>query len=235
MDIWDEFSRGRPRRVHHHEILRGLLLVKGWVATDSKRPSIYVKTTDVSVLRWLDDTFGIFSNGIRKTHTAEEVREGMADRTFDLPQEAEPDPIYQWSLMSHPGIEQYAAEWYERDESGTRTKRVPETLERTPRTLRTWHIVGGRLERPGKATKSRAVYSITSIPAATTTLTTLMEPFEPRVYSASERAADDHESLVLYDAASFFAYIRAPPRPRFRAKWPDPGEALLGGDEGEDR
>lgn len=223
-----------PLDTKHHEILRGLLLVKGWVATDSQTPSIYVKTNDVSALRWLDDAFGIFSNGIRQTHTAEEVRAGMADLTFDLPEDAEPDPMYQWALMSHPDIEQYAEDWYEVDESGTRTKRVPETVERTPRTLRTWHIAGGRLERPGKATRSRAVFSITSIPAATETLEALMEPFEPRVYAASEMANHDHESLVLYDTAAFFDYIRAPPRPRFREKWPDPDEALLGGEANPD-
>lgn len=179
-----------PLDTKHHEILRGLLLVNGWVATDSQTPAIYVKTNNLSVLRWLDEAFGIFSNGIRQTHTAEE--------------------------------------WYERDESGTRTKRVPETVERTPRTLRTRHIVGGRLDRPGKATRSRAVFSITSISAATETLEALMEPFEPRVYAASEMADEVHESLVLYDTAAFFDYIRAPPRPRFREKWPTLTKPCLG-------
>lgn len=131
------------------------------------------------------------------------------------------------NVVSHVHLKQYAEEWYDHDESGQRVKQVPETIERTPLTLRTWHIAGGRLERPGKTTKRYAVFSITSIPAATETLVELMEPFHPRVYTTSDTAEGEMQSLVLGDTDAFFDFIGRVASQRFREKWPNSDEEVL--------
>lgn len=54
-----------------------------------------------------------------------------------------------------------------------------------------------------------------------------MAPFNPRVYTTSDNAGGEMQSLVLGDTESFFDFIGDIAPRRLREKWPDPDEAVL--------
>lgn len=212
-----------------HALVRGILLTHGSIETGAANPSLRVSSRREAVLEWLDAQFGVFSRGVHMAMTAEEVRESLESRD-DWSVTGETSPMYEWGLRTHPALQRYASRWYESDtETGERERRVPPHVERHPSTLLAWYLFAGRIARGDE--KPHVVFPFTSMNADLATVLTLLEPFNPRVYSDSKAPdVEKRQDIHLRDTQAFFKYIGTAPREEFASKWPRSSDELMADD-----
>lgn len=210
-----------------HALIRGILLYRGSIETGNAHPSLRVNSIDKPVLEWLDSQFGVLSRGVHKTHSPEEVRESLQSRGWNVT--GEPSAMYEWGLRTHPELEQYHSVWYDTDEDGTRTRRVPSHIKRHPTTILTWYLFAGRIEDTDE--DPHVVFPVTSINADLRTLLDLLQPFNPRVYNDSGVEYEEaRQDIHLRDSQQFFQYLGNPPTETFQSKWPDEDQVIMSDD-----
>jgi hypothetical protein len=159
--------------------------------------------------------------------TAEEVRASLESREWNVT--GETSPLYEWGLRSHPALRPYATEWYETGDDGRRVRTVPAHVERSPETLLAWFLFAGHIARSGEA--PHVVFPFTSMNAKLRTILTLLEPFNPRVYSDSKAPeVEKRQDIHIRESRAFFEYIGDAPNDVFTCRWPTADDAVMADD-----
>lgn len=124
------------------EMVTGLLMGDGWFRSNSEgcRGSVSVAMVSQPFLEWLDDSLGIYSNGVRPYRSATDGAESA--RRSGLNPDAIADnyrDMYALNVKCATEI-QHLGEWC------APKKRYPEDLELTPEMARMWYVCDGSLK-----------------------------------------------------------------------------------------
>jgi len=139
---WTSGSCSHPElSEHQHEVIVGLLMGDGYLATDKKNPYMQVRMTSPDYLNCLsEDVFSIISNGVHLKRTATECAQRDRESGFNEDAKAENySDIYEFRTMCHPGLQKYE-KWY-----STGEKVFPTDIKLTPTTLKHWFCGDGCL------------------------------------------------------------------------------------------
>lgn len=127
------------------EIIVGLMMGDGSIQTnDYGNPLLQANMVSENYLKFIDDEFGIFGNGVSLKHTAEESAKVARDSGFSPnADEKNYSDMYYWSSMRHPELYEFYS-WYSSGE-----KVWPENINLTPTTLKHWYCGDGSLSTHG--------------------------------------------------------------------------------------
>jgi hypothetical protein len=189
----------------HHEILAGLLLVGGGLASESNtHPHFQMESANRAVLEWVASQLGVFAGDVREvsrdpTHTGvAHIKETSSRDDFNQ--------LYKLSTKKLRQLAPYTSAWYGADGG----RRVPLGLQPTSTMLRTAYVVAGDIDHTG-----RAYIPLTRTTPSKSTVERLFQGFAPYLKSSS-----DYVRVTLRNTAGFLEAI-SPALPVAQDKWPD--------------
>lgn len=123
------------------EVTTGLLMGDGWININSKNMFLCADMISPNYLEYLDNLFGIISNGVRLKDTAYESAEKARKSGFrpDAKEENYSNK-YSWRTKAHPKFNEFR-EWY-----STGEKVWPEDIKLTPTVLKHWYVGDGNYD-----------------------------------------------------------------------------------------
>ncbi len=122
-----------------YQITTGLLLGDANCSRSGTNPHIDVKNTNRKFLEWVNEEYGIISNGISLSRTAEDSARSLQNTISPNTVAEGCNDVYRLTTRSHPEFEEFR-EWYETGE-----KRFPEDLILTPLIVKVWYVCDGSL------------------------------------------------------------------------------------------
>jgi len=125
------------------DVCTGLIMGDGSLRKHTASPGINVIMTAKEYLEHLSsNAFPICSGNVNLRFTAQKAAGRVRQKGF-YPEAKEKDysDIYQFSIMSHPDLEQYR-QWYKAGE-----KTFPKTIDLTPTVLKHWYVGDGYFDR----------------------------------------------------------------------------------------
>jgi len=139
---WYHFSDHRPHFTQKEmEVLRGVLMGDGSLATSSVNPHIDIQMINEEYLEYLDDMFGCLSTGVRLEKTPRELAKSNKNEDFkeyDNPENY--SPLYRLRTRNHPQLSVFES-WYDSEK-----KQWDEGIELTPTVLKHYYACDGTLD-----------------------------------------------------------------------------------------
>lgn len=202
---------------HRHEIITGVLMGDGYLARHSKNAHVVVQMTTPEYLCWLDSEFGIFSTGVRKTNTSEEM-EKRARKTNSRGNvnTGEYSDVFELSTRTHPELNRYR-EWYSSGE-----KCWPE-VDITPTVMKHLYVCDGNYDN--NKSHNRVRISMSNEIQNMNKVKRIFDRSGITIghFDTSERKDGSSRCLAVIPKAEkqgFFDYIGTP-LPGFEYKWPN--------------
>ena len=127
------------------EILTGIMMGDGTLNRRNNTPTVEVKCINNEYLDYLDNIFGIFSNGVSFYMSGRESCKQAVDS--GLAEDAEISnysDVYRWMTINHTNL--YMFDWY----TGEKGEKVwPEDIDLTPTVLKHWYVGDGNYRGGG--------------------------------------------------------------------------------------
>jgi len=128
------------------EIATGLLMGDGCLNRNNKNPYLVSEMISPNYLKYIDNKFGLFGNGVSFLRSAEESAKRAVVSGFRTDAKAKNySELYKWQSMSHPDLLQLSG-WY-----ATGEKVWPEDIELTPTVLKHWYCCDGSYNNNGSS------------------------------------------------------------------------------------
>lgn len=198
----------------------GLLLGDGSiVGKDKKNAYLKVDMISQNYLKYLDDVFGFFSNGVKICATAENKARKNRETGFSPNAEAKDySDLYRFRTIAHPQINEYA-DWYS---SG---KKVwPDDIKLTPTVLKHWYCGDGHWNNGGR--KNCIEIAMSNEREHTDKVDKMFERVRlpsPSNYNVSKRPSGGFKcnaQFTVEQSERLWEYM-GEPLPGFEYKWPD--------------
>jgi len=130
---------------YQKQIITGLLMGDGNIDSHNGNPFLQCKVISPNYLKYIDEKFGIFGNGVSLTKTAEEAAKMNRERGFRPNAKSDNyHDLYTWRSMRHPELQEFA-DWY-----ATGKKVWPSDIELTPTVLKHWYCGDGHYHNSGR-------------------------------------------------------------------------------------
>lgn len=197
-----------------HQIITGILMGDGSINTTSSNPRLVCASTTPKYLEYLEEAFGLLSNGVRLRKNPEEAAQQDRDSGFNKNADAQDySAKYAFRTKCHPGLGEYA-EWYSSGE-----KEFPDSIDLTPVVLKHWYCGDGTYDNKNSHNRIRiamfnerehkprieAMFSKSGLP-------------EPDLWNESHK--DCSAVWSVKQSSDLFEYM-GDPLPGFGYKWPD--------------
>lgn len=122
-----------------YETVKGLLMSDAWLLRQGNNNGLALENTSREFIEHLQDKFGILTNKMGVSASAEENNKNLASQFGGKPQDYDADKIYNLTFVSHPTFNEFES-WY--TENG---KRWPDDLFLSPTALKYWYAGDGNL------------------------------------------------------------------------------------------
>jgi len=217
---WNQSSCKRQSFTDHQkEIITGLLMGDGSINKSNNNPRLECNMISPNYLKYIDNKFGIFGNGVSLTKTAEENAKEKRDSGFSPnAKEENYSDVYRWESMSHPELQEFS-EWY-----STGTKVWPSDIELTRTVLKHWYCGDGHWDNSG--THDRIKISMANEVENTDKIDQMFENVglpSPSNYNISERKDGSKKcdaEFTVEQSEELWEYM-GEPLPDFEYKWPN--------------
>jgi len=205
---------------NQREVIVGLLMGDGCVDnSDGKNPRLVANMISSNYLKYVDEKFGIFSNGVSLSKTAAENAKKNRETGFNpKAKEENYSDIYRWYSIRHPELEEFDS-WY-----NSRQKLWPEDIELTPTVLKHWYCGDGHWENSG--TSNYINISMSNEVENTEKVDSIFEnvglpsPDNYKIYERCSGRVDCDARFTVDQSHKLWQYM-GEPLPDFEYKWPE--------------
>lgn len=137
---WAKGACERPDLTEsQQELAKGLLMGDGTIDDEPNNCRLTVANTNLEFLNWVDDQFGVLSNGVRLHKTGEQASADALQYGFSFEDdERKYCTLFTLRFRAHPFFTKMRDQWYT-DEG----KRFPQSLRLTPESTRMWYVGDG--------------------------------------------------------------------------------------------
>jgi len=200
------------------EILVGNLMGDGCIDKCDKNPNLLCVMVNKEYLEYLDETFGIFSTGVRLKSTAEDSAKANRERGFRPNASAENySDVYSFRTRNLSQLKELA-DWYSSGE-----KVFPENLELTPTILKHWYVCDGHYSLKEESDRGNIVLAMNNERENKEKIENYFHGIDVEIGRWREYDAGDYiDCAAVFHAdetEQIFEYM-GEPLPGFQYKWP---------------
>jgi hypothetical protein len=188
------------------EWIQGMMMGDGYLRNKAKarNPYFVVAMMNKRFLQWVEDCFGVRTNGLSLKSTSDQVSERAEKSGFGNGEEGVYHDIYQVRFRSHPIFLEFI-DWYDEGK-----KRLPSCLELTPEKVKMWYVCDGGIKQCDYPTIE--IYSKNELDR----ISIWVEKFQSLGFDAV--AAPEGIKILHGDSEEFLDWLGSPP-PGFEYKW----------------